>query len=386
MRKEMFLSLILLFINLIRVTAQQREVPVFVSGTEGYKTFRIPAFIRLPNNHLLAFCEGRVDGPADFGKIDIVMKRSQDDGKTWSALQVVVNDGQPQLSNPAPVLDLTDPAFPGGRLFLFYNPGNSREADVLRGKGVKHCLYKTSADGGATWASAVDITLEVHRPKQPVIDPAFNFEEDWRYYANTPGHAMQFKEGPYKGRIFVAANHTVGNPLPGSGNNFAHGYYTDDHGKTFKLGNSISVPGSNESTAAELPDGKLMMNSRNQRGNIKARIVSVSSDGGTTWDTSYLDTRLPDPVCEGSLLSLDKGMLAFSNAADTTARNNLTVSISKNGGRTWTKRIQIYKGNGRKPGYAYAAYSDMVQLGRRKIGLLYEKDQYSSIVFTAIDF
>ena len=52
----------------------QERIPVFISGTEGHKSYRIPAIISLPNNDLLAFCEGRVHGSGDFGDINIVMK------------------------------------------------------------------------------------------------------------------------------------------------------------------------------------------------------------------------------------------------------------------------------------------------------------------------
>jgi len=62
------------------VRGQNFEVPVFTSGTEGYKNFRIPAIIQLPNQEILAFCEGRLNGTGDFGNIDIVMKRSKDGG------------------------------------------------------------------------------------------------------------------------------------------------------------------------------------------------------------------------------------------------------------------------------------------------------------------
>ena len=71
--------------------SQSEQVPVFISGTDGYKSFRIPAIIRASNNDLLAFCEGRVNSSGDFGDIDIVMKRSSDNGKTWSNLSKVVN-------------------------------------------------------------------------------------------------------------------------------------------------------------------------------------------------------------------------------------------------------------------------------------------------------
>lgn len=377
------------FLGCLAIHAQQQFVPVFVSGTNGYKSFRIPAIVNLPNGNLLAFCEGRVNGSGDYGNIDIVMKRSTDKGRTWSDLQVIADYGDLQLCNPAPVVDLSDPLYPKGRIFLFYNTGNDHELEILKGKGIKHCMYKTSVDGGTTWSEPVDITEQVHRPNQPSVNPAYNFSEDWRYYANTPGHAMQFQSGKYQGRIFVAANHSAGNPQKGAGHYVAHGYYTDDHGKTFKLGNSLSLSGSNESMAAELSNGRLMMNSRNQRGDVRARIVSISSDGGASWDTTYFDHKLIDPVCQGSILNVGekkgKNILAFCNAADVKERNNLTLRISFDEGNTWAKNIPVYKGlSDSKRGSDFSAYSDLVKLNKRAVGILFEKDDYSQIVFTEV--
>jgi sialidase-1 len=366
--------------------AQIKEVPVFISGEDGYKSFRIPAIICLPDETLLAFCEGRVDGPGDFGNNDIVMKRSLDKGATWSGLQVVAEFGDLQLCNPAPVLDMTDPSYPKGRIFLFYNTGNNNEAETLKGNGIKQCLYKTSVDGGVTWSEPVDITVQVHRPNQPSVDPKYNFSEDWRYYANTPGHAMQFQSGIYKGRIFVAANHSAGNPQKDASHYQAHGYYSDDHGKTFKTGNSVNLPGSNESMVAELSNNRLIMNSRNQKGDVRTRIVSYSSDGGATWDTTYFDHNLIDPVCQGSILSVGirkgKNILAFCNPADTKNRNNLTLRISYDEGKTWIKNIPVHKSQSEpKQNFAYSAYSDLVKLDDNHIGILYEKDNYSTITY-----
>jgi sialidase-1 len=107
--------------------AQTIGITVFESGTEGHKIYRIPAIIKLPNKNLLAFCEGRVNGGGDFGDINIVLKKSTDGGVTWSALSTVIDYDKLQAGNPAPVVDLTDPRYPKGRVFLFYNTGNNDE-------------------------------------------------------------------------------------------------------------------------------------------------------------------------------------------------------------------------------------------------------------------
>ncbi|MCF8342930.1 MAG: glycoside hydrolase [Chitinophagaceae bacterium] len=370
--------------------AQYSSTTVFTSGTEGYTTFRIPAIVILPNGDLLAFAEGRVNGSGDFGDIDLVMKRSSNQGKSWSSLQVVATNEHLQAGNPAPVVDVLDPIWPKGRIFLFYNTGNNHEGEIRKGNGFKQVWYKTSIDNGLSWSDPVDITSSVDLQNKPNINPNWNHTEDWRCYANTPGHAMQFQNGLYKGRIFVAANHSSGNPQPQFTDYAAHGFYTSDHGKSFQLSASVNLPGSNESIAAELSDGSLMMNSRNQKGDIKARIVSTSKNGGQTWDTTYFDNHLPDPVCQGSLLSFtinhNKKFLAFSNAADPKNRDNLTLRTSADNGRTWNKKLVIDNAtneiNLKKNDFT--AYSDLVQLHKRKLGILYERNNYKEIVFKAI--
>lgn len=361
------------------------QTPVFVSGTEGHKSYRIPAIIKTPNGDLLAFAEGRVKGSGDFGDINIVLKRSTNNGKTWGEMTTVVNYDSLQAGNPAPVLDVTDPNFPKGRLFLFYNTGNNHENEVRKGKGLREVWYKTSTDGGKTWNEGVNITSQVHRPNQ--ANTAYRFKEDWRSYANTPGHAMQFQSGKYKGRIFVAANHSAGEPQKQFTDYAAHGFFTDDHGKTFRLSQTIELAGSNEATATEISENGLMMNMRNQKGDIRQRIVAISKNGGETWDKTYFDPNLPDPVCEGSILSLGvkngKYILAFCNAADTQNRDNLTLRISFDEGKTWPWTQVIEKSNDAKVN-DYAAYSDIVKMNKNQIGVLYEKNNYSQIVFKPI--
>lgn len=379
----------LFFICCSGASWSQNKVPVFVSGEEGHRSYRIPAIVSLSNGELLAFAEGRVHDSRDFGDINLVMKRSTDKGKTWSTLMVVVDNDSLQAGNPAPVVDLMDPQYPRGRVFLFYNTGNNHEGEVRKGNGLREVWYITSTDAGRSWSQPVNITAQVHRPHQPQVNAAYNFSDDWRSYANTPGHAMQFKAAQYRGRIYVAANHSAGEPQERFRDYFAHGYYTDDHGATFHLGASVGVPGSNESTATELADGSLLQNIRNQTGDVKARIIALSTSGGAAWDTVWFDRNLPDPVCEGSILTVGKrkgkNILAFTNAADTRHRDNLTLRISLDEGKSWTKNIVIDKAPPGKE-HNHAAYSDIVILGRRTVGILYERENYSSIVFTAAEW
>jgi sialidase-1 len=316
------------------------------------------------------------------------MKRSSDHGNTWDDLKTIVDADSLQAGNPAPVVDLTDPAFPKGRIFLFYNTGNNHEAEVRKGKGLREVWYKTSVDGGISWSGAVNITSQVHRPKQPLTNSAYNFLEDWRSYANTPGHALQFATGKYKGRMYVAANHSAGEPKKKAEDYFAHGFYTDDHGKTFQLSETINLPGGNEATAAEISNNGLMFNARNQQGAVRARIVAKSNDGGQTWQRISFDKNLPDPVCEGSIVNIgiEKGkhLLAFCNAADTVRRDNLTLRISFDEGNSWAKSILLDKSpDGKKD---FTAYSDIVKMSKSIIGVLYERDGYAQIVFTAVNW
>ncbi len=386
---NMIRSLLPITFLLLNAIVAQDRVPVFVSATEGYATYRIPAIIKAPNNELLAFCEGRVKGSADFGDIDIVMKRSADGGRTWMPMNKVVDMGSLQAGNPAPVVDLSDPAYPGGRIFLFYNTGNNHEGEVRKGNGLREVWFINSTDNGNTWSTPQNISLQVHRPNQPIQNSAYHFSEDWRSYANTPGHALQLTSGKYKGRIFVAANHSEGNPKKDFTDYFMHGFYSDDHGTSFHLSQTLDLPGSNEATAAEISNGGLMVNARNQKGDIKRRIVARSNDGGQNWKQFSFDEYLPDPVCVGSILNIGerngKNVLAFSNAADTLRRNNLTLRISYDEGVSWVKNILIEAG--KQDGKIDAtAYSDLVKLNKKSIGVLYERDDYKEIVFKTINW
>ncbi len=69
------------------------------------------------------------------------------------------------------------------------------------------------------------------------------------------------------------------------------------------------------------------------------------------------------------------------NAADVKKRDNLTLRISKDDGKTWEKSIVIAKSPEGYKGSSYSAYSDIVKLSKNQIGVLFEKDEYKTIVF-----
>src|SRR5262245_35036319 len=108
-RRFSIMAAVLAFPALAAVAAPPapEQTDVFVSGTDGYHTFRIPAVIAPTTGTLLAFCEGRKDGRGDSGNIDLVLKRSADNGKTWNKMLVVADEGADTIGNPCPVVDRT---------------------------------------------------------------------------------------------------------------------------------------------------------------------------------------------------------------------------------------------------------------------------------------
>lgn len=177
-----------------------------------------------------------------------------------------------------------------------------------------------------------------------------------------------------KRRLYKPANHSGGEPSEHFEDYYAHAFYSDDHGRTFKLSQSLELNGSNEATAAEISNDKLMVNARNQKGDVNERIFAIGNDNGETRASEHVDERLTDPVCEGSLLYIGGKKLAFTIAADIKNCNDLTLIISKDEGKTWFKLILIDAQDGKSD---FTAYSDIAKISKRKVGVLYERDNYN---------
>jgi sialidase-1 len=289
---------------------------VFVAGKDGYHTYRIPSLIVSAKGTVLAFSEGRKGGSGDAGDIDVVLRRSFDNGATWQPMQVVADDGPNTIGNPCPVVDRETGTI---WLPLTRNLGEDRESAILKrtAKGSREVWITRSADDGQTWSKPVEITAACKAP-------------DSTWYATGPGCGIQLKTG----RMVIPCDHAVA----GTGLYRSHVIYSDDHGETWKLGGAIDAR-VNECQAVELGDGTLLMNMRSYRGK-GCRAVAGSRDGGRTWTPAADDPALPEPVCQAALIRFAdpqnpaQALLAFSNPASR-MREKLTVRLSADEGKTW---------------------------------------------------
>ena len=115
------------------LSASAQEAPVqetiFAASEGGYDTYRIPAVIQTNDGTLLAFCEGRMNGRGDSGDIDLLVKRSEDQGETWSGHTVVWSDMRNTSGNPSPVVDRTTGVI---WLLMTWNHGEDREPQIIK--------------------------------------------------------------------------------------------------------------------------------------------------------------------------------------------------------------------------------------------------------------
>lgn len=339
--------------------AEPVESIPFRVGDDGYFTYRIPSLVVTSKGTLLAFCEGRKTSESDDGDNDLVLRRSFDGGKTWGPLQLVHEEGGDAVitvGNPCAVVDRTT-----GTIWLTMNKKNG------------FILVTSSDDDGKSWTPVRDISSDVSPP-------------GWGWYAMGPGCGVQLQHGPHKGRLVVPANHRTTKDR--SGPSSSHVIYSDDQGKSWKLGGIVG-PHTNECQVAELHDGTLVINCRNhwgRSGNDPSkkgkRVVAKSTDGGLTWGEPMLDEELPEPTCQAGLIAMTKPAadgktrLVFSNPA-ARSRDRMTVRASDDGGETWPKAKLIHPGS--------TGYSAPAELSDTTVGLLYERAAYREIAFTVID-
>lgn len=305
------------------------ETALFVSGEGGYHTYRIPSLIVAADGSVLAFCEGRKNNAKDSGDIDLLLRRSSDEGQTWTDVQVLADDGENTMGNPCPVVDAAT-----GTVWLLY----------CRNNDTVHVIH--SKDHGATWSEPQDITAAV-KP------------QEWdKWYATGPGHGIQLKSG----RLLIPCDHRE------QKTQHSHVIYSDDQGATWKLGGTLG-PQTDECEAVEVEDGSVYLNMRSYRGE-NCRAVAWSQDGGLTWSEVKSEPTLVEPVCQASVVRLShaatdsKNRVLFSNP-NSKKRKNLSVRLSYDECHTWTEGKTLHAGP--------SAYSNLAVLPSGTILCLYER-------------
>lgn len=340
-----FYFYLFIFLSSQIILAQTNKTTyIFKNKTEGYNVYRIPTIIKSKSGKLLAICEGRRN-LFDGGNIDLVMKSSIDNGQTWSALKVIWNDGNNTCGNPTPLVDKAT-----GNVIILGTLNNDK------------VFVLTSTNEGDTWEKPIDITNDVK-------------SANWKWYATGPVHGIQIENNTFANRIIIPCNHTVKD----SDKHISHIIYSDD-AVHWKLGGSVPASQTDECTVAELNNGNLMLNMRNNDKVLRNRKVSYSKDGGISWSDVQFDTSLIEPVCQAALLrySMQPSILLFSNPKHKKLRKNLTLSISYDEGKTWSKQLSIHNKK--------SAYNDIVKLNDGRICCIYETGKLLPYAGIAIKF
>jgi sialidase-1 len=271
------------------------------------------------------------------------MRRSFDGGKSWEPIQTLREVKEGGVGDASLLLDRQT-----GRVWCFHNYGppgigfGTAKAGERTGPATLqvHAMY--SDDDGATWSQAVDLTPQLKEPA-------------WRAMFAASGTDIQTSRGRYLVPLVVS---------DGEGVVHSHNAYSDDHGKTWKTG-AAAGPGTDESHNVELKGGSILQNMRDG----KTRAIALSRDSGVTFGPTTHDSALIDPACNAGIARYRRGsvdLLVFTNAA-AVKRENLTVKLSYDGGRTWPEGRTINPGP--------AAYSTVIALRDGTIGVLYERGE-----------
>ena len=374
MKTHAFL-LSLLFTTLASA-ADRPFVVIHKQGDYDCHTFRIPGIAVTNNGTLLAVYDMRYRSRRDLqGHMDIGLSRSTDGGKTWEDPRPIMDMGEygglsqdeNGCSDPNVLVDKATGEIFVSAVWTHGKPGTHQ----WRGDGSEpgHDIHKSSqfmivrsADDGKTWSKPENLTKTLKNP-------------EWYLFAPAPGNGITLSDGklvmPTQGRDKTG--------LP-----FSNLMWSDDHGKTWTLGNHARTD-TTESAVAELSDGSLMLNIRDNRNRsdkseTNGRAVSVTGDLGKTWEVHSSDHgALPEPVCMASLISHKmkdgRHVLFFSNPNHKAKRRNMTVRMSLDDGETWPEQIGLDDKGG--------AYSSLVMVNDRTLGILYESSR-ADLVFQTI--
>ncbi|MFD7574352.1 LamG-like jellyroll fold domain-containing protein [Streptomyces sp. NPDC059810] len=363
------------FLGADPATGKPGDQILFRSGTAGYGCFRIPTLVRTDAGTLLAFAEARTSPScADRGAIDIVVRRSTNEGRTWGPIRVVLSGSAADplapytRGNPTPVVDrlndkvlllsTAEPATPGGT-------GPRREA-----------IVQTSDDDGLSFSAPRSTNRLLPYPA-----PTGTAAPLKGWFGTGPAHGIQLTSGPHPGRLVVGVYQG-----PDEDEQHAGVLYSDDHGQTWKPGSSensfaagVMKPG--EAAVAELPDGRVYVGARNELPGSHRAYAITGPDGIST--PAFKSLPVTTSNTQGSLLTLEHtydkvagDTLLMAAPSSATDRADLRLYAWNTGTTppdpTTGDRRPDWRPVGAivKPGKS--GYSDLAELTGGEIGLVYE--------------
>ncbi len=348
---------------------------------DGIASYRIPALLKTDKGTLIAGADERRLHHSDWGDIGMVVRRSDDNGKTWGDKIVISNPRDNENARRAhagsPVnIDMAlvqDPKTK--RIFSIFDmfvegeavrdlPGKAPQAYEQIGDKVYQVLYKKGEAGRYTI-----------RENGEVFDPE-NRKTEYRVVVNPKKPAYSDKGDLYKGEELIGNvyfDYSDKNIFRVSNTNYLWMSYSDDDGKTWSAPKDITYgirkdwmhflgtgPGTGIALHSGPHKGRLVIpayttNNVSYLGGSQSSRVIYSDDHGETWNAGEAvnDNRLVgnqtihsstmnNPSAqntESTVVQLNNGDLKLFMRGLT---GDLQVATSKDGGATWEKDVKRY--------------------------------------------